>query len=237
MQLSGDVDTLGAMGAALAAADAMGRLTQLGYAPVVSHEIGAAGLAVLRVGGGLGDVALIEAFVVMQQYRWDVQTVGARHAVLAVVAGDGVELHHPRGGILQELELLVRQGIEGTIGPEVVLQVLHPGHPAQDGQHSRQAAGEAECPRGHAALRVTLLELGHDIVRHVGEAAAQERFHDNGRYPPFGQSIVKVLGIGVAGIDLLGVLPVEIVELDLHEIPLVDIVPLQEPVETLHVPW
>lgn len=76
MQLSGDVDTLGAMGAALAAADAMGRLTQPGYAPVVSHEIGAAGLAVLRIGGGLGDVALIEAFVVMQEYRWDIQTVG-----------------------------------------------------------------------------------------------------------------------------------------------------------------
>ena len=126
MQLSGDVDTLGAMGAALAAADAMGRLTQPGYAPVVSHEIGAAGLAVLRVGGGLGDVALIEAFVVMQQYRGKVQTVRARHAVLAVVAGDSIELHHPRGGVLQELELLVRQGIEGTIGPEVVLQVLLP---------------------------------------------------------------------------------------------------------------
>ena len=114
------------MGAALAAADAVGRLTQPGYAPVVSHEIGAAGLAVLRVSGGLGDVALIEAFVVMQQYRGNVQTVRAWHAVLAVVAGDSIELHHPRGGVLQELELLVRQGIEGTTGPEVVLQVLLP---------------------------------------------------------------------------------------------------------------
>ena len=46
---------------------------------------------------------------------------------------------------------------------------------------------------------------------------------------------IEVVGIGVAGIYLLGMLPVEVVELYLHEVPLILIVLGEEVVEYLDV--
>lgn len=90
---------------------------------------------------------------------------------------------------------------------------------------------ETERPRGHAHLRLALLETGDDGARHVGEPAAQQRFHDDGGNVPFAQFAVKIFGVGIPRIDPLGVFPVQIVQLDLHEIPLVFVVPREQMVE------
>ena len=65
MQLAGDVDPLRAVGRALVAADAVVGLPQAGYAAVVAYEVGAPGLAVVLVLHVVGDIALVEALVVV----------------------------------------------------------------------------------------------------------------------------------------------------------------------------
>ena len=94
--------------------------------------------------------------------------------------------------------------------------MLHIGHTTQHGQHSFGRTGKAESPRGHAVLRALLLQARHDVIRHVGEAATQKRLHDDGWDVPFMQLAVEIFRIHVAG---GGVLPIQVVQLDLHEVP------------------
>ena len=143
---------------------AMIRLTQAGHTAVVAHEKGTAGFPVVVIPLVAGHVPFVDTFIIMQQDAGDVQPVGAGHAIVAVVAGDSLVLHHQVGGLLQEGELFVRQGLQGRIGAQVVLQMLHVGHAAQYGQHAGEAACEAERPRGDAVLRFTLLQLRDDVV-------------------------------------------------------------------------
>ena len=69
------------------------------------------------------------------------------------------------------------------------------------------------------------------MIRHPRQATAQERLHDDGRDVPFVQLAVEVFRIHVAR---GGVLPVEVVELDLHEVP--RNAHVEHVVEHLHVP-
>ena len=73
------------------------------------------------------------------------------------------------------------------------------------------------------------------MVGHVREAAAQQRLHDHGGDTAFLKLAVKIFGVGVARIHLFGMVPVDIVELYLHEIPLVFVVPRQQVVEYSNV--
>ena len=167
----------------------------------------------------------------MEQNGRNVQTIRAGHTILAVVAGNRVELHHPCSRLLQELEILLRQRLQWSVGAQVVLQMLHTGHAAQHGMHARQAAGKTERPRSHAHLRLALLEAGHNGARHVGEPTAQQRFHDDSRNTALFQFAIQIFGICIPRIDLLGVLPVQIIQLDLHEVPLVFIVSGEQIIE------
>lgn len=171
----------------------------------------------------------------MQDNRRYVERIRARHAILAIVARNRVELHHALGRLFEKGEFLARELFEGRIGAEIVLEVLHFHHSAQNRQHPREAAREPERPRRHAHFGLAPLELGNERVRYVGEPAAQERLHYHGGYSALVELPVKVFGIGVAVVYLLGVLPVEIVELDLHEVPLVDVVFGEQVVENPYV--
>ena len=115
--------------------------------------------------------------------------------------------------------------------------MLHIGHPAEHGEHAVGCACKSECPTGHAALRLTLFHLRHNRVRHIGQTTAKKGFHDNGRNAPLLQFAVKIDGIGVAVVDFVGILPVEVVELNLYKIPVVAsfIVPFQEHIENRHI--
>ena len=61
----------------------------------------------------LRHVAFVHALVIMQQYARDVDAVGARHAVLAIVAWNGGILEHQFGGIQQELVLFLSERHQG----------------------------------------------------------------------------------------------------------------------------
>ena len=74
---------------ALVASGAMAGLTKFRSAAVIADEEGPAGFAVVLVLTAFGDIALIDASVVVQQNGRDVQSVGARHAIFAVVAWNG----------------------------------------------------------------------------------------------------------------------------------------------------
>ena len=167
MQFLRYVDALWAMGVALLAPDAIAGLTQLGHAPVITYQVGPASLTVVLVARAIGHVALVHALIVVQQDRGDIDAIRAGHAILAIVARDGRVGHHQLGRLLEKRQLVVAQRHEGRIGPDVILQVLHIGHAAQDGQHLRGRAGETEGPRGDAALRHPLLQAEHDVLRHV----------------------------------------------------------------------
>ena len=94
--------------------------------------------------------------------------------------------------------------------------MLHVGHAAEDGQHHFRGSGEAECPGGDTALRVLFLEAGGDVVRDIGQAASEQGLHDDGGDASLAQLSVEVFGIDVPG---GGVAPVEVVELNLDEVP------------------
>ena len=109
--------------------------------------------------------------------------------------------------------------------------MLHIGHAAEDGQHIGVSPGKAECPRSHAAVRLGLLQTRHHMVVQVRQTASEQRLHYYGRDAAFGKLSIEIFSVCVARIDFLGMLPVEIVELNLHEIPFVFVVLRQKIVE------
>ena len=119
---------------ALPAADTVVGLTEFGYAAVIAYKECAAGLTVVAVGAADGEVALIDALVVVQEHSGYVDAVGAGHAVLAVVAGDGRVFVHLAGSLLEEGLVIIGQGHERGVGADIVLQVLHVGHAAENRQ-------------------------------------------------------------------------------------------------------
>lgn len=116
LHLLWNIYSLRAMRAALVAADAMVGLAKFRNAAVVAYQVGTAGFAILLVLRVFDYVSFIEAFVVMQEDGRDIDAVRAGHAIFAVVAGDGVVLHHHGSGILQEAEIIFGQYVQGSIG-------------------------------------------------------------------------------------------------------------------------
>ncbi len=70
-------------------------------------------------------MVFIDTFVVMKEIGRNVDPVGARHTIIAVVAGDGGMLHHYVGSLMQEIELFVGECLQRRVSVEVVFQMLH----------------------------------------------------------------------------------------------------------------
>ena len=104
-------------------------------------------------------------------------------------------------------------------------------HSAENSKDPRVGTHEPERPGSQRGLRVPLLEPVHDASGRVRQAAALQRLHDHDRDLPPVQFIVQVLGVDIA--HSVGVLPVEVVHLDLNEVPVVLVVQLQKLVELL----
>ena len=95
------------MGAAFVASYAVVGLSQLGYRAVVSYEEGAACFAVVGVLRGERHPAFVDALVEVYEYAGNVEPVGARHTVFAVVAGDGGVAQQLLGGGVEEVHVLL----------------------------------------------------------------------------------------------------------------------------------
>ena len=199
---------------------------------VVGQQVLAARLGVIlllladHIGAG-GDVVVVE----LEDTR-DVDAVRAGHAVLAARAGHQRVLDHLVGNVNQELFAFVIQRLEVQEGLQVVLQVLHVGHARQGAHHARETAHVAEGPGGDGALGLPRLELVAQLRGDLRQGAAAQRLHDHDGNLPFVQLGVEVVGAGVAS---AGMLPVHVVHLDLHEVPVVLLVQGHHVVEALLV--
>ena len=83
----------------------------------------------------------------MDEDGMNVDAIGTRHAVFAVVAGNVLQSDDALGDLLVQIALfLFCQRYQRTIAEQVVLQVLHVSHAAQYGEHTLWRAGIAEGP-------------------------------------------------------------------------------------------
>ena len=93
LHLLWNLDTLWTMDDALPAADTMIRLTQLGNATVVTDEVSMARPLVIGIRASfVRQISLLDTFVVMREYRRDVDAVGTWHTVIAFVARNGLQV-------------------------------------------------------------------------------------------------------------------------------------------------
>ncbi len=123
----GDVDALRAMGHTMAATDAMAGLAKLGNGAVVADEEGPTAtpvlgiaLALLRIALYVGQVAVLNTFIIMREDGRDVQPVGAGHTVVALVAGNGIEVIDVLGYLHEEGILFFRDGFQRSERRDIV---------------------------------------------------------------------------------------------------------------------
>ena len=65
------------------------------------------------------------------------------------------------------------------------------------------------------------LKLGGKILRQICQATTQQRLHDNSGYTLLRKFCIKIAGIDITLAYLVGIVPVKIVELYLHEVPVI----------------
>ena len=111
--------------------------------------------------------------------------------------------------------------------------MLHIGHTTQYGEHTLRCSRIAESPRCHAALWCFAFQLCSQILGQVGQSSAQQGFHDDGRDMAFLQFLIQVTGIHITVVYLVGIVPVQIVQLYLHKVPVVLLIHGQYLVEYL----
>ena len=143
MEFVGDLYRLGAMGLALSTTYASACLPQTGNRTVVAHEKCLTRLAIVLALRRSRDVAFVDTLIIMQQYRRNVESVWARHAVLAVIARHRRILHHQISRRIKEFLLVVGQRLQRTERREIVDQMVLVGHAAQNGQDT----GMSDCAR------------------------------------------------------------------------------------------
>ena len=168
----------------------------------------------------------------MGEYAGDVEPVGARHTILAPGAGHRWIFEHGLRGVFKQGEFVVAARVERSVGADVILQMFHIGHAAEHCEHTREGGGKAESPRRDALLRAVLLEAGVEIVGERRQAASEQWFHHHYGDAALVQLVVEVIGIVI---NARGVAVIDIIQLNLHEIPMKFVVARQQVVESLDV--
>ncbi len=81
-------------------------------------------------------IPLVDTAVVVGEDGGDIDTIRARHTVVALVAGNGVEVVDVVRYLHQERILVGCDRAQGRIGMQVLAEVLHIGHTAQHGEYA-----------------------------------------------------------------------------------------------------
>lgn len=169
MQFFGNINRLRAMRRTLVAPGTMVGLPQFGYTSVISYEKSTACFPIILILAAFRHISFIDTFIVMYQYGRNVNSIRARHAVLAVVARYGGVLHHQICRIIQILSFLFREWYQWRVSTDVILQMFHISHAAQHCQYILGRTGITECPRRHTAFGFALLQPCHNMVGDIGE--------------------------------------------------------------------
>ena len=94
------------LGKASFAADTVTGLPQAGNGTVVTDEESAPRFPIISVLTALGRTVLIDALVVVKEYRGDIHAIRTRHTVSAVGTGNVRAVHHPLRRVVKETPLL-----------------------------------------------------------------------------------------------------------------------------------
>ena len=214
-------------------------LTHAWHGAVVTYQPAAActaELAIIRIAHRRHQFLCQAVVVVGEDYGY-VQSVRAGHAVVTCGARHSFHAGYLFSQTHEHNVLLGGDRPQWRVCPAVLLQVLDVRHAAQYGQYAFGCAGVAERPFGRRGVDIHLFHLMHDGRRLLGKSSAQQRLHHIGRYAAFVQLVVQVRRIGVTRIDLVGIVPIDVVEFDQHKIPVVLtlVVPAQQHVEDPHI--
>lgn len=143
MQFFGNINRLRAMRRTLVAPGTMVGLPQFGYTSVISYEKSTACFPIILILAAFRHISFIDTFIVMYQDGRNVNSIRARHAVLAVVARYGGVLHHQICRIIQILGENRHNGMPKT--PHCV-RVRAASAVPQYGRGHWRAAHPAEAP-------------------------------------------------------------------------------------------
>ena len=138
----------------------------------------------------------------------------ALHAVPASGTGDGRDGGDDLRRLCQRLQLHLPQGLRRVHDPGVLLQLGHGGHPAEDHHDVLQAGGKAERPLGRGPVGVDRGQDPGRLLRQLGQPPALYRLHHRDLFPVLYRRLIAPPGLDAA------VLPVQVVELELHQLHL-----------------
>ena len=141
-----DPDVLRATAHALTAADAVVSLTHGLDSLVIRSDIYLLELLEVLLLRALGDGSFIDTAVVMSEDTRDVDSERTWHAVLAARAVNQRIALDKAGSLVKECELLFCQRLEMLECADIVHEMLHIGHTAEDGEYLRLGTAEPECP-------------------------------------------------------------------------------------------
>ena len=193
--------------------DAMVGLTQRRDGAVVADKVIATESLVVLITLFVRHRAFVHKLIVMQEDARDVETIRARHAVLTVVARYGRVLQDEMCCLFEILHILVGQRFERTIGAKIVFEVLHIGHARKHGEDVRISAEEAESPGSGTVVWPALLEMCNHMVRQLRESSTKQWLHDDDRDIALGKLLIEIAAVARN--------PIDIVHLDLHEVPVI----------------
>lgn len=91
------------MGHALPATDAVACLTQFRHAAVITYQKGSPGFLIIGIQMAFGNIAVVDAFVVMEEVRRNIYPVWTGHAIFTVGAGDILAVLHPFRYVFKEI--------------------------------------------------------------------------------------------------------------------------------------
>ena len=88
-------------------------LAEFGHAAVVADEEGSAPAPILRVahallgiGFNMGEISLLDTFIIMREDSRNVDAIRAGHTIVAFITGDGVQIVDVVGNAHQECVFL-----------------------------------------------------------------------------------------------------------------------------------
>ena len=182
------------MAYAFAALNAMVGLAKLWHTAVVTNKEGTTCFLVVLCLLAFRNISGVDTFVIVNKDGRNVEAIGARHTIFAVVAIDGgIALDECRCFTFEPLLFFFGEGLERRVCTHIVFQVLHVCHATEDGKNFRLGTNVTECPRGNAVFGFALFEEGNDVVGNFGEASAEQRLHDDNRDVALGKFSVKIL--------------------------------------------
>ena len=162
---------------------------------------------------GVWQQAFDRAGVIDGKDPGNIDTCGTVHTIPAAGTGNRAFCKIGRDGVLQHFPFRLAERLDAPDGREVIFNLRRIAHAAEHGKHTGQRSGKPDGPGGDGMLRVGSVQNVDGLITERDEGAAFDRFH----HDYLGDIVRDSTGVKLSG--ALAV-PIQIVELDLREIPL-----------------